>query len=369
MFRTRLTPRGAWSLDPRPSKADPFRSPWWLPGGHLQTIVPALFARRAAVRCARERWDTPDGDRIDVDRVDTGAPDDASAPMLVVFHGLEGSARSRYVLGLMAAASMRGWSGLVPHFRGCGGTMNVRPRFYHSGDSAEIDWVVRRIVAERALACPTPGPLCIVGISLGGNMVLKWLGEQGVDAMQLVTAAASISAPMDLSAGGASLGRGFNRVYAKMFLRSLKAKSREKLIQHADLFDRARMEAARDLHAFDDAVTAPLHGFVDADDYWRRASSKPLLKQVAVPTLVLNARNDPFLPASALPRADEVAPPVTLDFPAHGGHVGFHDAGPGRERWMPDRVLRFLVGHVAAASRDTAARAGDARYHAQSREG
>ncbi len=334
-----------------------------MPGAHLQTIVPALFARRAAVRYEREQWDTPDGDRIDVDRVVTGAPDDATRPMLVVFHGLEGSAQSRYVRGLMAAASLRGWSGLVPHFRGCGGTMNRQPRFYHSGDSAEVDWIVRRIVAGRTSATPAPGPLCVVGISLGGNMVLKWLGEQCADAGNLVAAAAAISAPMDLAAGGASLGRGFNRIYAKMFLRSLKAKSREKLRQHADLFDRARMEAARDLHAFDDVVTAPLHGFVDADDYWLRASSKPLLRRIEVPTLILNAQNDPFLPASALPRDDEVSASVTLDFPAHGGHVGFHHAGPDGERWMPGRVLRFLARHIAARGKQ--ATADDGRYHAE----
>lgn len=360
MFRTRLTPRTAWASDARRSKDDAFCSPWWLPGAHLQTIVPALFARRAAVRYAREQWDTPDGDRIDVDRVIAPDEADAAAPMLVVFHGLEGSAQSRYVRGLMAAASLRGWSGLVPHFRGCGGTLNRQPRFYHSGDSAEVDWIVRRLVEQRALATPVPGPLCIVGISLGGNMVLKWLGEQRGDATGLVAAAASISAPMDLSAGGASLGRGFNRVYTQMFLRSLKAKSRAKLLQHADLFDRDKMEAARDLHAFDDVVTAPLHGYVDADDYWLRASSKPLLRHIEVPTLILNARNDPFLPASALPRDDEVSASVTLDFPAQGGHVGFHHAGPDGERWMPSRVLRFLGGHVATASR------GDDRYHARS---
>ena len=319
------------------------------------------------MRYRRERWDTPDGDVIDVDRVvandavpdvaNLGAKDGATRPLLVVFHGLEGSAQSRYVRGLMAAAAVRGWDGIAPHFRGCGGTLNRQPRFYHSGDSAEVDWVVRRIVEQRAgasasqsLSTPAPAPLFVVGISLGGNMVLKWLGEQGDAAARLVAAAAAISAPMDLSAGGASLGRGFNRVYAKMFLRTLKAKSRAKLQQHAGLFDRERMEAARDLHAFDDVVTAPLHGYLDADDYWSRASSKPLLRAVEVPTLILNARNDPFLPASALPRADEVSSAVTLDFPEHGGHVGFHDAGPDGQEWMPRRVVRFLAAHAMRLS-------------------
>ncbi|MEO8936281.1 MAG: alpha/beta fold hydrolase [Burkholderiaceae bacterium] len=315
-----------------------FRSPWWLPGAHLQTIVPALFARRAPVLYARERWDTPDGDIVDVDRV--GGVHGKSVPTLVVFHGLEGSAQSRYVRGLLAAGAALGWHGIAPHFRGCGSTPSIAPRFYHSGDSAEVDWIFRRAASERPEA-----PLFAVGISLGGNMLLKWLGEQGSDARTVVVAAASISAPMDLSAGGASLGRGFNRIYAKMFLRTLKAKGRAKLAHHAGLFDRNRMEAARDLHAFDDVVTAPVHGFRDADDYWLRASSKPLLKRIEVPTLILNARNDPFLPASALPGRDDVAPAVTLEFPAHGGHVGFLAPGRGGSDWMPRRVIRFLASN------------------------
>ena len=318
-----------------------FRSPWWLPGAHLQTIVPALLARGPAMPYVRERWDSPDDDFIDVDR--TTPPGAAPvAPTLVVFHGLEGSARSRYVRGLLTAAATLGWHGIAPHFRGCGGTPNKAPRFYHSGDSAEVDWVLRRVAASR----PADAPLLAVGISLGGNMLLKWLGEQGEAARALVVAAAAISAPMDLSAGGASLGRGFNRVYARMFLRTLKAKSRLKLDDYPGLFDVARMEASRDLHAFDDVVTAPLHGFVDADDYWLRASSKPLLRRIALPTLLLNARNDPFLPADALPRRDEVSPLVTREFPAHGGHVGFVDAGPDGDAWMPRHVVRFLAARL-----------------------
>ena len=318
-----------------------FRTPWWLAGAHLQTIVPALFAGRAQMPYVRERWDTPDHDFIDVDRV--VAKRDAPAT-LVVFHGLEGSAQSRYVRGLMAAGAALGWQGYAPHFRGCGGTPNRAPRFYHSGDSAEVDWVLRRVAAERSDAAP----MVVAGISLGGNMVLKWLGERGSEAAGLVVAAAAISAPLDLAAGGSSLGRGFNRVYARMFLRTLKAKSRFKLTQHAGLFDDARMEASRDLHAFDDVVTAPLHGYRDADDYWLRASSKPLLRHIAVPTLILNARNDPFLPATALPRSDEVSSDVTCEFPAHGGHVGFLAAGPDGSEWMPRRVVRFLEAHVDA---------------------
>jgi predicted alpha/beta-fold hydrolase len=319
-----------------------FRSPWWLKGSHLQTIGPALFAPRARVRYVRERWDTPDGDFIEVDRVAPTAR--AVRPTtLVVFHGLESDTRSRYVRGLMAAAAARGWHGIAPHFRGCGGAMNFKPRFYHSGDSDEIDWILERVAAEvdESMA------LVVAGVSLGGNMLLKWLGERGTSACSIVDAASAISAPMDLVAGGAHLGRGFNRFYTWMFLRTLKQKSRAKLAQHAGLFDRARMEAARDLHAFDEVVTAPLHGFVDADDYWKRASSKPWLKNIAVPTLILNARNDPFLPPSALPDVADVSAAVTLELPADGGHVGFVDRGPDGAEWMPRRVLRHLERYLS----------------------
>jgi uncharacterized protein len=320
------------------SSAGAFRSPWWLKGSHLQTIGPALFAPRARVAYARERWDTPDGDFIDVDRIE---PTVAQTPVatLIVFHGLESDTRSRYVRGLMAGAAARGWRGVAPHFRSCGGAMNFKPRFYHSGDSDEVDWIVERVAAETRGAMP----VVVVGISLGGNMLLKWLGERGTSACSLVEAAAAVSVPMDLVAGGAQLGRGFNRFYTWMFLRTLKAKSRAKLEQHGGLFDRNRMEAARTLHAFDDVVTAPLHGFRDADDYWARASSKPWLKDVAVPTLILNARNDPFLPPTALPTDADVSAAITLELPDDGGHVGFVDAGPDGAEWMPRRVLAFLA--------------------------
>ncbi len=344
---------------------DAYRAPWWLRGAHLQTIVPALFARRSDVRYSRERWDTPDGDFVDVDRLVSRAqspsqfrsgprPSHYAPPVLVVFHGLEGSADSRYVRGLMAAAQELGWDGIAPHFRGCGGSANRLPRFYHSGDSGEVDWVLKRVAAERrsmraSTRTSTPSrdaPICAVGISLGGNMLLKWLGERGASAREIVAGAAAISAPMDLVASGAALGRGFTRIYARVFLRTLKAKSRAKLARYPDLFDRARMEASRDLHDFDDVVTGPLHGFRDADDYWTRASSKPLLKQIAVPTLILNAKNDPFLPAFALPTRDQVSSQVTLEFPDEGGHVGFMHAGREAHEWMPRRVLRFLASQV-----------------------
>ena len=313
-----------------------YPAPFWLPNGHLQTIYPALCIAKPAVAFRRERWDAPDGDFVDVDFVD-GQP---GQPLLVLFHGLEGSSDSHYARALMAAVAARGWSGAVPHFRGCSGEPNRAPRFYHSGDADEIDWIVRRLRARAT------GRLYAVGVSLGGNALLRWLGESGHGA-EIVDAACSVSAPLDLAQGGSALSSGFNRVYTRMFLRTLKPKCLAKLDQFPGLFRREAMLAARDLHAFDNVVTAPLHGYRNADDYWDRASAKHVLSDITVPTLVLNARNDPFLPGQHLPL--HASARVRLDYPAQGGHVGFA-AGkpPGSLDWLPQRLLHFLEGSTTS---------------------
>ncbi len=311
-----------------------YRAPWWLPGGNAQTIYAALFARVPPPRVRRERWETPDGDFVDVDRVD-GAAD---APLLALFHGLEGGTPSHYARALLAAVRARGWRAALPHFRGCGGELNRLPRAYHSGDSAEIDWMLRRLADEAGAA-----PLYAMGVSLGGNALLKWLGERGRAARAVVRAAAAVSAPLDLTAAGDALERGFNRVYTRNFLATMKRKSAAKLARFPGLFDGERVARARTLREFDDLVTAPLHGFRDAADYWARASSKPWLRGIEVRTLVLNATNDPFLPGEHLPRAAEVAPCVVLELPAAGGHVGFVNGPfPGRYDWLPRRIIAFF---------------------------
>jgi predicted alpha/beta-fold hydrolase len=311
-----------------------YQAPWWLPGGHAQTIWSALRpAPQVALR--RERWDTPDGDFIDLDWAD--APD--AAQTLVLFHGLEGSSDSHYARSIAAAAVERGWRSAIVHFRGCSGEPNRLSRAYHSGDSDEADWVLRRLARER-------GPLFATGISLGGNVLLKWLGERGGEAQAMVRRAAAVSAPLDLAAADRALSAGFPRlVYARMFLRTLKQKSLDKLARHPGAFDGARAAAARTLYEFDDAVTAPLHGFAGAADYYARASSGPLLRHIRVPTLVLNALNDPFLPRAALQRATrEASADVLLEFPSTGGHVGFIDGGfPGHHGWLAQRILGFLA--------------------------
>jgi len=299
-----------------------YKSPWWLPGGHLQTLLPAL-APAPLVVWRRERWATPDGDFIELDWAGSGGP------LVALFHGLEGGSSSHYARSIAAQAVARGWRCVVPHFRGCSGEPNLKARAYHSGDSEELDWILRRLEPDFA-----------IGVSLGGNVLLKWLGERGSAAR--LKRAVAVSAPLDLAAAGRALDRGFNRqVYTRSFLASMKRNAFAKLARFPGLFDAPRVRRASTLYEFDDAVTAPLHGFRDADDYWVRASSAPWLEHIRVPTLVLNARNDPFLPAPALDavRGRDIPSNVTLEFPPTGGHAGF----PGRSRWLARRTLAFLA--------------------------
>jgi predicted alpha/beta-fold hydrolase len=329
-----------------------YRAPGWLPGGNLQTIWPALFARRVAgppVRYRRERWTAPDMDFIDVDWLDApGSPHQTSLvtvrpsplpTLLVLFHGLEGSSASHYAQAFADHARARGAGFAVAHFRGCSGELNQGPRAYHSGDFEEIDWILRRFRAVHT------GPMVAVGVSLGGNALMRWAGEMGASAGELVRAVASVCAPLDLAAGGHAIGRGFNRVvYTRMFLATMKPKALRKLAQHPGLFDREALLAARDLYEFDNVFTAPVHGFSHTDDYWARASAKPHLRRIAIPALVVNARNDPFVPAASLPRADQVSRMVRLWQPEQGGHVGFpHGPMPGHVRAMPQVVGGWLL--------------------------
>ena len=314
-----------------------FRAPWWQPGGHVQTIWAALYAKVGVFPVwRRERWDTPDGDFIDIDF--SSHPAGANAPTLVLFHGLEGSSSSHYAKALAQVCAQRGWHLAVPHFRGCSGEPNRLLRAYHSGDADEVDWILRRLQQGSS------GELLAMGVSLGGNALARWAGLQQQAAAELVKGAAVICAPLDLVAGGVNLGQGLNRwLYTPVFMRTLVPKALAKWQQAPGLFDRQRLQRARTLHDFDDVFTAPVHGFRDADDYWRRASAKPLLKQVAVPLLLLNARNDPFVPAHSLPTPDEVSAAVQLWQPPHGGHVGFASgAWPAHVQAMPLAVTEWL---------------------------
>ena len=325
----------------------------------MQTIWPALHTRHLTFdgqnwpRYRRERWNTPDQDFIDLDwLIDTehgGVQATAETrPLLVMFHGLEGSSASHYALAFARQAQRLGMGFVVPHFRGCGGELNHAPRAYHSGDFEEIDWVLRRLRQSSAR------PVFAVGVSLGGNALLRWAQEAGAQAAKVVHAVASVCAPLDLTASGLAMGRGFNRwVYTRMFLRSMKPKALKKLAQHPGLFKAEALLAARNLYEFDNVFTAPLHGFRNTDDYWQRASAKPHLAQIKIPALVVNALNDPFVPAASLPRAGhphqaalaaQFTGHVTLWQPRHGGHVGFATGTwPGHIRALPEAVIDWLT--------------------------
>ncbi len=313
-------------------------APFWLPGGNLQTLYPTFFLPGPHIAYRRERWELEDGDFLDLDWMD--GPD--HAPLVVVFHGLEGSSKSFYARRLMLELRQHGWRGVVVNFRGCSGEPNRLPRAYFAGDSAEIETVMKRLRANFP-----DSALYAVGISLGGNALLKWLGEAGDTARPFICGAVAVSAPVDMNAAGATLDQSFNRhVYTAHFLSTLKAKSLAKAVRFPGLLDADAIRASTTFREFDTLVTAKLHGYRDADDYWTRTSSKPLLKHVTVPTMVLNAKNDPFLPALALPLSSGVSSSVTLQQPETGGHVGFPGGPfPGNINWLPQHVFSFLSRH------------------------
>ncbi len=314
-----------------------YRAPPWLVGAHAQTIYPALF-KRPGPPLRRQRIETSDGDFVDLDWLDAQGAFAAHAPLVVLFHGLEGDSSSHYASALMRRLRTIGWRGVVPHFRGCSGEPNRLPRAYHSGDYAEIGWMLSAIRALDPAA-----PLYAVGVSLGGSALLNWLGREEGGAAKLVKAAAAISTPLDLTAAGIAIGQGFNRIYARHFLQTLKPKALAMARRFPGTLDERSIRRADSMYLFDNLVTAPLHGFAGVDDYWSRASSKPWLRTVAIPTLVLNARNDPFIPAASLPTRDEVSAAVMLEQPEHGGHAGFFSApSPERLDWLPLRLVQFF---------------------------
>ncbi len=357
-----------------------YRAPRWLAGlgawgGNAQTIFPALYSRAWPLPSAhaahmghkgtrwaapwpggdgprqtlpydrRERWTTPDGDFIDLDVLmaePRAGVTPGQEPLLVLFHGLEGSSQSHYARAFACWAHSQGWSYVVPHFRGCSGEPNLAPRTYYSGDHAEIGWILGELAARHA------GPRLAVGISLGGNMLMRWVEEAGSTARHSVRAAVAISSPLDLTACGLAIDRGFNRmVYSRMFLNTLKPKALAKIARHPGLADAAAVAAAQTMYAYDAAYTAPVHGFASTEDYWARCSAKPHLGGIReLPVLLLNARNDPFIPASSLPTRAEVGPSVTLWQPHEGGHVGF-PAGrfPGHVAALPQAVGAWLTTH------------------------
>ncbi len=351
--------------------ATPCPSPIWLPGGHLQTLYGALATPANRLRFVRERIKTPDGDFLDFDWSAPGVvlrPKDRSinrqdlpqgggatrwieaadqelihqyqqAPALVLLHGLEGSSKSRYVQSILQYFRARGWLVVLAHFRGCSGVPNRLARSYYSGDIDEVDFILKSVI-ERA-----PGAQWhAAGVSLGGNALLKYLGERAGQTAA-IEAAVSICAPMDLVAAGERLSQDWlcRQLYTRHFLRTMKPKVMEKASRFPGAIDVTRLSRAKTLRDFDDTYTAPMHGFTDAMDYWQKASSKPWLPYIEVPTLVLNSRNDPFIPEPSLPGSDQASAQVILHQPAEGGHMGFTTgAFPGNLNWLPSRLAKFF---------------------------
>jgi predicted alpha/beta-fold hydrolase len=334
---------------PRTFVPGAFRPAWWLPGAHLQTLGARWLRSRLSVPTRRERLELPDGDFVDLDLADGTSGRPGSGPLVLVLHGMEGSARSGYALELYRLLGASGVAAVGLNFRSCGGEPNRLPRFYHSGETGDL----RTVLAW--LSDRHPGrPLGAIGVSLGGNVLLKHLGEAGSPGATRVVAAATISVPFDLAAGAEHLRRPAGRLYSAHLLRKLRGKVRAKRANLPGI-DLAQALAARGFREFDDAVTAPLHGFADAEDYYRRSSSASFLEHVRVPTLLVQAADDPFLPPERLPRrAVESNPYLVSAFTDRGGHVGFVEGrSPLRPSfWAERQAVRFVVAHLGDSPGD-----------------
>jgi predicted alpha/beta-fold hydrolase len=315
-----------------------YSSPWWLSGGHVQTIWGKLFRPRRTLDLRRQLLPTPDGDEIELHSI-AGA---AGAPHLLLLHGLEGSLRSHYANGILSAAADAGWNAHLLLFRSCGESVNRTRRFYHSGDTGDVLIVIEKLVRDHSA-----GDFFLAGVSLGGNVLLKYLGEDPDAVPSRVRGAAAISVPYDLARSAERINKGFSRVYQRYFLKTLKTKFVEKRNRFPDLPEEKEILALRTMVEFDDQVTAPLHGFRGAADYYKRSSAISFLSGIRVPTLLLSSYDDPFLPPDVLREVAERAtrnPALHIEFHRSGGHVGFVSGSwPWRASYHIDRrILEFF---------------------------
>ncbi len=313
-----------------------YRAPWWLRSAHLQTMFATLFRRNPSLRLRRERIELDDGDFLDLDWTPR-----AHGPVVLVLHGLEGSSNSPYAWGMLEIAHAHGWRGVVMHFRGCSGEPNRLPRSYHSGDTRDLAKVVSHLRAGTHVPV-----LAAVGYSMGGNVLLKWLGERGAGAP--LAAAVAVSVPYTLSLTADRLTQGLSRIYQRRLIGDLRTKLHRKFSDCASPIDLERAHSSRNFWEFDDRVTAPLHGFEDVHDYYSRSSSRQYLGNIKIPTLMLHAEDDPFTTPEVLPSRDELSPSIVLEVSARGGHVGFiHGSLPWRPRyWLEERIPLFLEKHL-----------------------
>lgn len=314
-----------------------YRAPRLFRNGHLQTIYPTLCRRVPEVGYTRTRLTTPDGDFLDLDWISAGA-----SRVALVLHGLEGSSGRPYVRAMARALRDAGWDVVVMNFRGCSGEPNRTLRSYHMGDTGDIQTVLRDVIAARPYE--TVG---LVGFSMGGNVILKYLAEQGERIAPEVRAAVAFSVPCDLPAAARKMDRPSNALYTRRFLRMLREKIRAKAERFPGWIDNKPLRRMRTFREFDEYYTAPLHGFACAEDYWTRSASKPLLHRIAVPTLLVNALDDPFLTPSCYPFEEARANPLLfLEAPVHGGHVGFMEMNHAGRYWSEWRAAAFLRQHA-----------------------
>ena len=319
-----------------------FQAPWWCRNPHLQTVWPRLWRYRPALHYRREQLELPDGDFIDIDWLPGG-----NGPCLLLVHGLEGSSRSPYALGILNAIAAMGWRGAAMNLRGCSGRSNRLARAYHSGDTQDIGFVVDHMAKQCAGA-----PLLLTGISIGGNLVLKYLGESA--SRTPVQAAVAVSVPFDLGAAVDVMHHSFGGLYEQYFMHSLRRKVRDKAGIIKLPLDTEHALAARTIREFDDRVTAPLHGFENAAHYYAESSCKHFIKSVRVPTLILHARDDPFMNADIIPAADQLSAATRLEVLDRGGHVGFVSSrkdlpGHGSGYWLEYAIPRWLEYQLSSS--------------------
>jgi len=320
-----------------------FQPAWWLKNRHAQTLYPALpWAGAPKLALRRENLELPDGDITVVDWLEAVPEADSGVPILIILHGLEGSADSHYARMLLKAAADHNWRAAVLHFRDCGDYRNRLPRRYHAGETNDI-----RFFLESLRAAGHEGPMLAAGYSLGGNVLLKYLGENG--ASTPLAAAAAVSVPLDLHDSARALSSGFSKIYQYHLVKRMKKAVRRKFDPHTAAFDWPLAMAARTFAQFDDAITAPLHGFSGKDEYYDRCSSIAFLSEIRRPTLIVNALDDPFTTPSSVPDPQQLSDSVEFELSRHGGHVGFVSGGmPWKPRYhLPGRIIEFLDQHVA----------------------
>ncbi len=311
-------------------KKSTYEAPVWLAGGHLQTIHPVLFRKVPLVTGRKERLELDDGDFLDLE----WAGKDGER-LAIISHGLEGCSRAKYVQGMAGALLRRGWDVLAWNYRGCGDQPNRLTTFYHSGKTEDLDLVIRH-----ALSVHPAKEIDLIGFSLGGNLTLKYVGERGNGIHPAIHRAVAFSAPCDLASCSAKLSERQNRIYMARFLKTLRAKVREKDSRFPGILNTDGLDAMRSFADFDDRFTAPLHGFKGADDYWKRSSSRQFLGDITIPTLLVNAANDPILGTACYPYEEAASSDsLFLETPSQGGHVGF---GSGAEYWSETRAAEFL---------------------------